>query len=183
MSATGEHGGLLPVPCAKANAGAAWIFTRTGSEWSGATELVPTGQTGTAATEFGFGVALSAAGDTALVTGREDNNGVGSAWVFVRTGESWAQQGPKLSPCGGTASLSDNGNTAVVACHLAGVNIYERSGGTWRLNGNYGPLSTQVEAAVSGDGDTVIIAYGGKGLVVLPTDLLNTADGCSAAGG
>ncbi len=42
---------------------------------------------------FGVSVALSGDGSTALVGGHGDNNGVGAAWVFTRSGSTWAQQG------------------------------------------------------------------------------------------
>ncbi len=46
---------------------------------------------------FGFSVALSREGNTALIGGPADNEGAGAAWVFTRTGEIWTQQGAKLT--------------------------------------------------------------------------------------
>ena len=46
---------------------------------------------------FGFSVALSANGEYALIGGPSDNGKVGAAWVFLRSGTTWAQQGPKLT--------------------------------------------------------------------------------------
>jgi hypothetical protein len=51
---------------------------------------------------FGYTVALSGDGDTALIgarygiVGGETGIGAGAAWVFVRSGSTWAQQGGKL---------------------------------------------------------------------------------------
>ena len=39
--------------------------------------------------EFGFSAALSSDGDTALIGGPYDNNIVGAAWVFTRSGSTW----------------------------------------------------------------------------------------------
>ena len=39
--------------------------------------------------QFGFSVALSGDGMTALVGGPEDAAGIGAAWVFTRTGETF----------------------------------------------------------------------------------------------
>ncbi|HUA73437.1 MAG TPA: IPT/TIG domain-containing protein [Solirubrobacteraceae bacterium] len=47
---------------------------------------------------FGTSVALSADGSTLLVGGPQDANPArGAAWVFVRSGSQWAQQGSKLT--------------------------------------------------------------------------------------
>ncbi len=123
------------------NFGAAWVFTRSGSTWTqqGA-KLVGnctsscanegTGESGGG--EFGFSVALSGDGNTALIGGPTDNNNVGAAWVFTRSGSTWTQQGEKLvgnctSSCanegtgesgtgwfGTSAALSSDGNTALI---------------------------------------------------------------------
>jgi len=63
-------------------AGAAWIFTRSGGIWTQqGSKLVGTGATGSA--YQGRSVAISADGNTAIVGGFADNNGTGAAWVFV----------------------------------------------------------------------------------------------------
>ena len=77
--------------------GAAWVFTRTGATWAQqSSKLTPSDETG--AGRFGISVALSSDGNTALIGGYMDNNGVGAAWVFTRAGAAWSQQGPKLTP-------------------------------------------------------------------------------------
>ena len=79
-----DHGAGAP--------GAAWVFVRTGSTW---TQQGPklTGSSGF----FGNTVALSADGNTALISGSNDNQSVGAVWVFTRSGSAWTQQGPKLT--------------------------------------------------------------------------------------
>ena len=42
-------------------------------------------------------VALSSDGNTALIGARADGSNVGAAWVFTRTGATWAQQSAKLT--------------------------------------------------------------------------------------
>ncbi len=75
--------------------GAAWVFTRSGGVWSQqGNKLVGTGNLGTA--RQGISVALSADGNTAIVGGYYDNNSMGAAWVFTRSGGVWTQQGSKL---------------------------------------------------------------------------------------
>src|SRR5262245_20271722 len=101
-------------------AGAAWVFTRSGSVWSqqGA-KLFGTDADGTAG--MGGSVALSADGNTAIVGGTGDSD-LGAAWVFTRSGGVWSQQGAKLvgtgwvgvTQQGWSVALSADGNTAIV---------------------------------------------------------------------
>jgi hypothetical protein len=70
-------------PHDNADAGAAWVFTRSGDVWTQlGGKLVGTDPSGNA--EQGYSVALSANGDTAIVGGPHDNGDAGAAWVFVR---------------------------------------------------------------------------------------------------
>jgi hypothetical protein len=71
--------------------GAAWPFVHTVGGW------VRQGPKLTAndeidASHFGWSVALSSDGDTALIGGPDDNEETGAAWVFRRSGTSWSQQ-------------------------------------------------------------------------------------------
>ena len=54
-------------------------------------KLTGSGESG--AGKFGYSVALSADGNTALIGGPDDNGNVGAAWVFTRSGSTWTQQG------------------------------------------------------------------------------------------
>ena len=73
-----------------------------------------------ATAEFGVSVALSADGNTALIGGPVDLNGAGAAWVFTRSGSTWAQQVKKLTvrtnddtgSFGQSVALTADGNTA-----------------------------------------------------------------------
>ena len=77
-------------------AGAAWVFTRSGESWTQqGPKLTGSGEAG--AGRFGSSVALSEDGNTALVGGPRDASEAGAAWVFTRSGESWTQQGSKLT--------------------------------------------------------------------------------------
>jgi hypothetical protein len=46
--------------------------------------------------EQGTSASLSADGNTAIVGGFDDDNGVGAAWVYTRSAGVWSQQGQKL---------------------------------------------------------------------------------------
>jgi hypothetical protein len=73
--------------------GAAWVFTRSGGVWTQqGDKLVGTGAVGPAPPRQGASVSLSGDGNTALVGGIADNNGVGAAWLFKRSSEAWSQE-------------------------------------------------------------------------------------------
>ena len=69
--------------------GAAWVFTRSGGDWTQDKNLVGTGAVGKSAPS----VALSA--DSTIMVGRSnDNGGVGAASVFTRSGDGSDSQEP-----------------------------------------------------------------------------------------
>ena len=103
-------------------AGAAWVFARVaGSGYLQQGEkLVGTGEQGPA--QLGYSAALSRSGETALLGGPLDNEGVGAAWVFKRGEAGWEQQGAKLTGLdtsgkawfGASAALSADVRTALI---------------------------------------------------------------------
>ncbi len=161
--------------------GAAWIFTRSGGVWTQqGNKLVGTGAAGSDGQ--GHRVALSADGNTALVGGPADNNAVGAAWVFTRSGDVWSQQGAKLVGAGISGSsayqgilvaLSGDGNTAILGANgdfMGGgaAWVFARSGGVWTQQGSklvgtgaVGSSSQGTSVALSADGSTAIV--GGPG--------------------
>src|SRR5262249_19571612 len=76
-------------------------------------------------------------GNTALIGGGNDNNKVGAAWVFTRSGSTWTQQGPKLTGSGETGGgqlghsvpLPADGNLAPVGAGAAPATV----GCVWTL--------------------------------------------------
>jgi hypothetical protein len=125
-------------------AGAVYIFTRTGSAWS-QQAYIKASNTGNAAVgdnfaegdQFGYSIALSDDGNTLAVgaigedsnaTGingdQSDNsaNQSGAAYVFTRSGTTWSQQAYIKSSMtrpnvlfGYSVAVSENGNTLAVA--------------------------------------------------------------------
>jgi hypothetical protein len=159
--------------------GATYIYILTGGIWTQQDKLVGTG--GIGIQSQGISVALSADGNTVAIGGYSDNSGVGSTWVFTRTGNVWTQQGLKLVGTGGTTSqqgfsvsLSDDGNTLVIGAPginagIGGFWVFTRTTGTWTQKA--GPISGTENAgdsqqgknnsiSISGDGNT--IAIGGR---------------------
>jgi FG-GAP repeat len=156
--------------------GAAWVFTRSGGVWrQQGDKLVSPGAVGPA--YQGYSVALSADGNTAIMGGANDDNGIGAAWVFTRSGDTWTQQGGKLVAADATGhahqgysvSLSNDGNTAIVggafdAGNIGAAWIWTRSGDTWTRQGGklvgadvVGSAEQGTSVALSRDGATAIV--------------------------
>jgi uncharacterized protein (TIGR03437 family) len=156
--------------------GAAWVYTRSAGVWTQqGNKLVGTGAIGTA--EQGTSVALSGDGNTAIVGAWADDGIHGAAWVFMRSGGVWTQQGDKLVGTGAVGSaqqgifvaLSGDGNTAIVSGPADNGNngaawVYSRSGAVWTQQGNklvgtgaVGSAEQGVSVAISGDGNTAIV--------------------------
>ncbi len=157
-------------------------------------KLVARGATGSASQ--GMSIALSADGNTAMVGGPGPNNAdsdrspslgpVGAAWVFVRDGRSWTQEGSKLVGAtrdrggglwsqGAAVALSADGSTAIVGgpsdnSTTGAAWVFTRSGSVWTQQGDklVGtrslstgkpelPLGQGMSVALSADGNTAIM--------------------------
>ncbi|MGQ0619229.1 MAG: Calx-beta domain-containing protein [Panacagrimonas sp.] len=121
---------------------AAYVFLRSAGTWTEEVKLGPDIVGGF--TNFGFSVAIS--GDTLLVGAPGDANGVGGAYVFVRSGTSWSQQA-KLTASDRTfldslgSSVALSGNTALIGApeddltsfddNRGSAYAFVRSGSTW----------------------------------------------------
>jgi hypothetical protein len=128
---------------------------------------------------FGTRVALSGDGDTALAGAPEDALGTGAAWVFARSGSTWAEQGPKLvgeahSLSGSGVALSADGDTALVgAPGVAAAFVYVRSGSTWTRSARLAASEVKsrfgYSVALSADGNTALIGAPGTGEALIYT--------------
>jgi hypothetical protein len=163
-------------------AGAAWVWARSGNVWTQGNKLVGSDAVGAALQ--GTSVSLSADGNTAIVGGRNDNDpehGInlrGAAWVWTRSGSVWTQQGLKLVGSGGqfapgqgsSVSLSADGNTAIVGgfgdnSGIGAVWAWIRNGGIWTQQGNklvgsgfMGTAEQGGSVSLSADGNTAIVS-------------------------
>jgi len=176
--------------------GAAWIFTRVNGEWSQqGDKLVPTPDPcAYSVVTFGWSVALSADGNTALVGG--PGGGLlnlsmqsatdGGAWVFTRANGVWTQQARLQDPRGvvftyavtqgWSVALSGDGNTAFVGDAFdnqdtGAVWVFTRNGGLWAPQGNKlvetsSGLYQGSSVALSADGNTGVEAAAGGGVWV-----------------
>ena len=151
---------------------------RTGTFSQLVNKLVGTGSIGTAAYQGGGGgIAISADGNTLAVGGPKDNSLAGATWIFIRSGNSWAQQGDKLVGTGatgisaqGTVALSADGNTLAVGGVFdnsvrGAVWIFTRSNGVWTQQGSKlvatsisGTSTLGASVSLSGDGNVLAVA-------------------------
>ena len=109
---------------AGAEAGSAYVFVRSGTNWTQQAKL--NASDGAAFDEFAFSVAIS--GETALIGAAHGDTpaglDAGSAYVFVRSGTIWSQQA-KLTASDGAAfaefgiSVAVSGDTALVGAQYS----------------------------------------------------------------
>jgi hypothetical protein len=126
------------------NAGAAYVFVRSGTTWTQQQKLL----SDDSATGDGFGTAVAVSGDSALI-GAPRNDNSGSAYIFLRSGTTWTeQQELVVTPTAGGDNFGGNvsleGDTALVSAHAeeesGGTNtgsayVFARSGTTWAEQG------------------------------------------------
>lgn len=119
---------------------------------------------------LGSKVALSADGNTALVSAIFRPNTPGVVLVFTRTGSSWSEQ-QELRPdpdygvglFGYRLDLSDDGNTAVMSAFVSGtIYVFTRSGTTWTQQQIITSSTGYSEKfgdglSLSGDGNTLLV--------------------------
>jgi hypothetical protein len=121
--------------------GGAYVFTGSGSTWQQGQSFVGT-NVGEA---FGYSVALSTSGQTAVVGAFEFSDATGHAYVFTLSGTTWSQQALLAASDGRPGdsvgySVAVDGNTALVGAYAATVNgnalqgaayVFTSSAGTW----------------------------------------------------
>jgi hypothetical protein len=103
------------------DAGAVYVFTRSGTSWNQQAKLMA--EDGGKTDIFGVRVALS--GDTALISARRDDDEImgvdaGSAYVFLRTESTWRQQAKLTAPDGAAddrfgRGVALSGDTALIS--------------------------------------------------------------------
>lgn len=148
------------------NAGAVYVFERTGQTWTQQAKLLP---------DVGdnqlFGASVSVHGDT---VGVGANGGIGAAYVYVRQGPSWSRQA-ELNP--GAIEGGDfygrnvvvHGDKALVsafkdddiAINAGALYVFNRTGTTWdletKLTASDGAQSDTFGTSIDFDGTTLIV--------------------------
>jgi Concanavalin A-like lectin/glucanases superfamily/FG-GAP repeat len=135
--------------------GAVYVFTRSGTLWTQQAKLLAAD----AATSDRFGFSVDLQGDTVVVGAPFDdigpNGDTGSAYVFVRTGTSWAQQA-KITPSDPAAgdnfglAVGLDGDSVVVGspndddvfANAGSAYAYVRTGAIWTEEAKLLPLDT-----------------------------------------
>ena len=180
---------LIGAPGDTENAGAAWVFSRSGTTWTQqGGKLTGNGESGEG--HFGVSVALSAevsGSMTAVVGAPADNNSTGAVWVFTRTSGVWSQQGTKLTAKSGEESgagafgvsvalASKEGNTALMGAPgdttgNGAAWVFTRTSGVWSQQGAKLIAKSGEESEKGGFGEGVALApEGTTALMSAPGD-------------
>jgi len=141
-------------PADNSNAGAVWIFTRSGTTWTQQGNKL-TGSGAVGAAQQGINVAISGDGNTVASGGFADRNYTGAAWAFARYGNAWAQVGDKITGNdytgaarqGGSVALSGDGSRLI----MGGYQDDNRQGAAW-VFGTDGCEWTQLGPKLVGTG-------------------------------
>jgi hypothetical protein len=155
------------------DAGAAYVFTRSGGAWVEQAKLLASDAQ--SSDYFGYSVAVS--GDTAVIGAyREDTGGsyAGAAYVFTRSGGAWVEQAKLMASDAQTNnyfgySVAVSGDTAVIGARLEDTGgssagaayVFTRSGGAWveqaKLLASDAVDGDQFGGSVAVSGDTAVI--------------------------
>ncbi|MCP3962331.1 MAG: DUF11 domain-containing protein [bacterium] len=174
------------------HSGSAYVFVRSGTSWTQQQKL--TASDAAIGDEFGRAVAIS--GDDVVIGARLDDDAgtdSGSAYVFVRSGVSWAEQ-QKLTASDAEAedlfgfSVAVSGETVLIGaresdgacpldpnCDSGSAYVFVRSGTSWTQQQE---LTADDEAALNWYGGSVTL---GEDIAVVGSDLADDAGNNSGA--
>ena len=166
------------------DAGAAYIFTRSGTTWTQQQKIQASDKQ--ASDLFGNSVDISGDGNTAIVGAIYEDTGAsaaGAAYIFTRSGTTWTQQA-KIQASdkqasdifGSSVAISEDGNTAIVGAvgedtggsSAGAAYIFRRSGTTWTQQQKIQSSDKQAgdffgrSVAISDDGNTTIVGADGE---------------------
>lgn len=162
-----------------ADAGSAYVFVRTGTTWTQQAKLTASDQ----AANDRFGVSVAISGDTIVVgAGSDDspNTDAGSAYVFVRTGSTWAEQQKLVASDQAPfddfgQSVAINGDTIIVGADLSNsplsntgaAYVFARTGSTWtqqqKLTASDAATDYRFGISLAISGDTAVVGADGAG--------------------
>jgi len=153
--------------------GAAYVFSRLRGSWSQQQKL--TAPNGEQEDQFGFSVALSDDGKTALVAANfkkvGSNDGQGAAYVFASASGSWSLQqeltasdGAASDYFGSSVALSSDGTTALIGSlgwndSQGAAYVFTSASGSWSLHQE---LTASDGAAGDNFGSSVALVSDGK---------------------
>ena len=157
-------------PRKNSGAGAAYVFERTGTDWSQQAKLTPSHPAANEAA--GSSVAIS--GSTALIGAPDKNSRAGDAYVFGRSGTAWSQQAtPSTSGVAALGwSVAISGSTAVIGApdtnsRAGAAYVFERTGTEWsqqaKLTASHPAAGEEFGHSVAISGSTALIGAPGNG--------------------
>ena len=164
------------------DAGAAYIFVRSGSTWTQQAKI--TASDAQEADLFGQSVSISSDGSYAIVSASYEDAGgsaAGAAYIFVRSGSTWTQQ-QKIQASdaeasdyfGQSVSMSSDGTSVIVGAYgessAGAAYVFTRSGSTWTQQAKITASDAQVNdyfgysVSINSDATYAIVgAYGEDG--------------------
>ena len=163
------------------DAGAMYVYSRSGSTWSQEAELLPASNV--SSQRFGSGVALSSAGDVAVGTNGFGDASVskpGGGVVFTRSGTTWTRRAtlaPSVNDANDAGSLSaaisPDGGTIAIGYHndrgpnnefeAGTVNVWKGSGSSWTLSQSFSGTTGGTELGLPvrfADDNTLVVGAG-----------------------
>jgi regulation of enolase protein 1 (concanavalin A-like superfamily) len=163
------------------DAGAAYIFTRSNSNWTQQQKIHASDKYGY--DNFGVSVDISSDGNTAIV-GAQNQDQVGAAYIFTRSNSNWTQQQKiqasdkqQYDRFGISVAISDDGNTAIVGAAYEHADTFISAGAAYiftRSNSNW-TQQQKIRASdkqqydlfgysvdISSDGNTAIVGTIGE---------------------
>jgi hypothetical protein len=155
-----------------AEAGAAYVFYRSGTSWSQQQKLTP----GDAAADDYFGKSVSIEGEYAIIGAPGKNSGQGFSYIFKRSGTSWSQ----MTKVGATGSNKLGWSVSISMPHVimgaygtntntGAAHIYELVGSSWygrgALTASDGLTYDLFGVSVAIDGDYAICGASGNDAV------------------
>src|SRR6056300_450525 len=175
--------------------GYADIFSRAGTSWTFQSKI--TAPDPVQGDQFGYSVSISGDGSYAIAgawkddrPGQPTDDHSGSAYIFSRSGSTWAYQSKITAPdaatqdlFGSSVSISSDGSYVIVGAYRDSIDpftftgsayIFSRSGSTWTYQSKItapdpGPgTSFGYSVAISGDGSYAIAglkSYGGAAYI------------------
>lgn len=167
--------------------GTAYTFRRSGTIWYEETKLIQSDPQ--VDDYFGYSVALNQDGTRAVVGAPlEDPSGLttaGSAYVYVRSGNTWSQEAKLVasdasanSQFGLSVDMDNAGSKIIVSANIATVGAISTSGAAYVFNRSGSSWTQEVKlissdlatndrfgscVAMTGDGTKVVIGASGKG--------------------
>jgi hypothetical protein len=178
-------------------AGAAWVFTRSGLSWIQQGKKLTGGSEATGQAKFGWSVALSAGGETALIGAPGDSSHHGGAWLFTRSGAAWAQQDGKLTgggeeglgKFGQTVALSASGETALIGGPADNGTVgaawaFSEQAAVTGVTPTEGPPSGGTTVTISGSnfGEASAVRFGNNGAASFTVNSANSITAVSPPG-